>query len=129
MKRSKKGVSKRKEAKIKSKSRYGSRSKIKRVKSKKIKGGGGSSDEIPIDDKCTLIKTVTKEGVNRLFTQRCKTKIDLTSNGKPYELKFIINFSELYKKYDYKFEGKKTLTWWYEKNEYGREDHLHYDTA
>ena len=32
------------------------------------------------------------------------------------------------KKYDYKFEGKKTAGWEKERKD-GREDHLHYDTA
>ena len=64
MKRSKKRVSKRKDAKIKSKSRYGSRSKIKRVKSKKIKGGGiedcqhGSEWDVSFTNECTTNITV-----------------------------------------------------------------------
>ena len=87
MKRSKKGVSKRKDAKIKSKSRYGSRSKIKRVKSKKIKGGG-------IDD-CQHNREY-EERLKKWFTSECKTNINVND----IELELKINFKKLHKDAD-----------------------------
>ena len=102
MKRSKKRVSKRKEAKIKSKSRYGSRSKIKKVKSKKIKsvkGGSGNASE----EECKFLIKQLKDGdLNPL----CKTNFSLYTGLREKEesflkLYFTINISTIYPIFSY----------------------------
>ena len=77
MKRSKKRVSKRKDAKIKSKSRYGSRSKIKRVKSKKIKSVKGGSGKASEDQECNFTKVAVRDGLN----SKCKSSFHIKKPG------------------------------------------------
>ena len=99
MKRSKKRVSKKKEAKIKSKSRYGSRSKIKRVKSKKIKSVKGGSGKAIEDQECNFISETVRGGLNskcKSFFKIKKPDSDGTENSDYLRFDFDLDISDVY---------------------------------